>query len=127
MTNRAKLMIRLIMGHTRADIRPLAYSIAEAADLLFAQNQPWDEIKVTKDIYPAVAKKLGKSPSAVARSVERAINLCWDKMTPRDKLQYIGRDLEDITSTTDFIVYLAYYLYYGKPYFEVVRSHFTMR
>lgn len=124
MTHRAKLMIRLIMGHSNSDICPLAYSINEAANLLFVQNIPWDEIKITKDIYPAVAKKLGKSPSATARSVERLVNRCWDKMTPQQKQQYIGRDLEDITSTTDFVVYMAYYLYYGKPYFEILHTQF---
>lgn len=127
MTNKAKLMIRLIMGHTRNDIRPLAYSIVEAADLLFANDQPWDEIKITKDVYPNVARKLGKSLSATSRSVERLVNRCWDKMTPQQKLEYIGRDLEDITSTTDFIVYLAYYLHYNQPYFEVIRTQFAER
>ena len=109
MTHRAKLMIRLIMGHSNSDICPLAYSINEAANLLFVQNIPWDEIKITKDIYPAV---------------ERLVNRCWDKMTPQQKQQYIGRDLEDITSTTDFVVYMAYYLYYGKPYFEILHTQF---
>ena len=127
MTHRAKLMIQLIMGHSNSDIRPLAYSIVEAVNLLFVQNLPWDEIKITKDIYPNVAKKLCKSPSATSRSVERLVNRCWDKMTPQQKLEYIGRDLEDITSTTDFIVYLAYYLHYNQPYFEVIRTQFAER
>lgn len=124
MTYKAKLLIRMIMGQTRSDIRPLAYAAAETAELLFVQNVPWDEIKITKDIYPPVAKKLGKSPAATARSVERLINRCWDQMTPQQKLQYIGRELDDITSTIDFVVYLAYYLQYGKPYFEVLHSQF---
>lgn len=115
----------MIIGHTRSDIRPLAYSIAAAADLLFIHNIPWDEIRITKDIYPIVAKRLGKSTSATARSVERLVNRCWDQMTPQQKLQYIGRNLEDITSTTDFIVYLAYYLQYDSSYFEVIQSQLS--
>ena len=125
MTNKAKLMIRLIMGHTRNDIRPLAYAVLEVETLLFTHNQPWDEIRITKDVYPNVAKQLNKSVSATSRAVERLVNRCWDRMTPQQKQEYIGRDLEDITSITDFLVYLAYYLHYNQPYFEVIRTQFA--
>ena len=127
MTNKANQNIRLNQGHTKSDNRPIAYSIAEAADLLFNQNTPWDEIKVTKDIYPGVAKQLGESSSATSHSVERLVDHCWDHMAPQQKIEYIGRDFEDITSTTDFIVYLAYYLHYNRPYFEVMRTQFAER
>ena len=125
MTNKAKLMIRLIMGNTRNDIRPLAYAVTEVETLLFTHNQPWDEIRITKDVYPNVAKQLNKSVSATSRAVERLVNRCWDRMTPQQKQEYIGRDLEDITSITDFLVYLAYYLHYNQPYFEVIRTQFA--
>ena len=124
MTHKAEQLIQIILGHSRCNLHPLAYSIALTAELLFVHNMSWDEIKITKDIYPAVAKRIGKSTGATARSVERMVNRCWDKITPQQKQQYIGRELEDITSTTDFVVYLAYYVYYEKPYFELLRTQF---
>lgn len=108
----------------RSDInlRPLALSIAYTADLLFVQQLPADELLVTKHIYPKVAVKLFKTPSAIARSVERCVNICWNSMSSEQKITYLGKDLDDIPSLKMFIIYLAHYVYYDQSYFSFISS-----
>ena len=57
MTN-TEAIIRTILGPIRRDTRPLACSVDCLSELLFVQKIPMDEIMVTKDIYPEVAKQL---------------------------------------------------------------------
>ena len=52
-----------------------------------------DEIAVSKDIYPIVAKKIGKSFPTTARQIERTANLCTDALDDPLMEQYIGRPL----------------------------------
>lgn len=54
--SKSELLVRSILGPIRSDIRPLVYAIEIASDLLFVQKVSWDDIRVTKDIYPSVAK-----------------------------------------------------------------------
>ena len=89
---------------------------------MFRQGIPEDEILVTKHVYPYVARRLNKTTLAAARAVQRTANLCWSRMTDAQKLVYIGRNLDDIASLTELIIYLAYYVYYGRPYYVVIRS-----
>lgn len=98
MEKKSEALLRLITGLPAHRLRPFAYTIAYSADLMFRVGIPADELLVTKHLYPVVAKQLGKTPEAVARSVERTANRCWDRMTDEQKLVYIGRVLEDITS-----------------------------
>jgi len=56
MTN-TEAIIRTILGPIRRDTRPLACSVDCLSELLFVQKIPMDEIMVTKDIYPEVAKQ----------------------------------------------------------------------
>ena len=122
MKKKSEALLRLIVGQNDTNLRPLAYAIAHTADLLFAQGLYADELCVTKHVYPTVARQLHKTRGAVARAVQRGANLCWDRMTDGQKLVYIGRKLDDITSLKELIIYLAYYVYYGKPYFEIMSA-----
>ena len=122
MKKKSEVLLRLIIGQSDTNLRPLAYAIAHTADLLCLQGLHADELCVTKHVYPTIAKHLHKTRGAIARAVERGANLCWDKMTDGQKLVYLGRKLDDITSLKELIIYLAYYVYYGKPYFEVMAS-----
>ena len=72
MTN-TEAIIRTILGPIRRDTRPLACSVDCLSELLFVQKIPMDEIMVTKDIYPEVAKQLNKNPRTISRSVERLL------------------------------------------------------
>ena len=79
---KSEAVIRSILGAARFDVRPLAYSIDLAIDLMFQQKMSMNEIFVTSDIYPEVAKLLRKrsgstpSVSTVSRRIERLANHC---------------------------------------------------
>ena len=118
-------LLRLLAGATRVNLKPLADTIECYEGLIFELGMDEDDIQVTKHVYPVVAKRLKKTSGSVARAVERATNLCWERMTPEQKLTFIGRDLDDISSLSEFTVYLSYYIHYGKPYFEIMRALIT--
>lgn len=74
---KTEAVIRSILGAASSDVRPLAYAVDAAISLMFVQKIPMDDIYVTDDIYPDVAKlvknRRGKpsSPKTVARRIER--------------------------------------------------------
>lgn len=53
---KTEAVIRSILGTAKPDIRPLAYAVDAAISLIFVQKIPMDDIYVTEDIYPDVAK-----------------------------------------------------------------------
>ena len=126
---KSEAVIRSIVGTARADIRPLAYAVDLAVSLMFTQEIPMDDIRVTSDIYPAVAKLVrarnGKplSSKTISRQVERLANLCWNALVSRNLVQeYIGAPLRDIRAPRDMIFYLAFYVYFDAPFFTVIRQ-----
>lgn len=128
MTN-TEAVIRSILGAARPDIRPLAYAVDSAMNLMFVQKIPMDDIYVTDDIYPDVAKlvknRRGKpsSPETVSRRIERLANLCWDTLVARDLvLEYLGASLENIRAPRDMIFYLAFYIHLDTPFFIAIQK-----
>lgn len=117
---KSECIIRSIIGAERANIRALALAIDIAADLLFTQGISMDEIAVSKDIYPAVAKQVGKSMSTTTRRIERTANLCIDALDEALTEQYIGRPLAFRPPPRALIIYLAFYLHFGEPFFKVI-------
>ena len=119
---KTEAIIRSILGPVRLDIRPLAHAVDLAIDILFTQKIAMDDIRVTKDIYPVVAKQLKKKTGAVSRKVERLANLCWDVLTQDQdrKIEIIGNQRHEIRAPSEMIFYLAFYAHFGKPFFEVV-------
>ena len=76
-------LLRSILGPTRSDIRPLAFAIAVAEELLFNQDLAMDDVQITKQIY------------AAAKCVERLSRLCWEAMVAQDLVaQYLGRAIQ---------------------------------
>lgn len=119
--SKSELLVRSILGPIRSDIRPLVYAIEIASDLLFVQKVSWDDIRVTKDIYPSVAKQLKRTSNSTARQIERLANLCWEVLLDDNLvLQYIGKSIKDIRAPIDMIFYLAFYNYFDAPFFHVV-------
>lgn len=116
-------IIRSILGPIGTDIRPLAYAVDLTSDLIFNQKIPIDELRVTKDIYPVVAVRLGKSSGAVAKKIERLANLCWDAGDADILLKIIGKKIYDIRAPRDMLFYLAYYSHLGVSFFEVIRKN----
>ena len=126
---KTEAVIRSILGASRVDIRPLAYSVDIAIHLIFFERIPMDDIYVTDDIYPQVAKlvknRRGKpsTPKAVSRRIERLANLCWDTLVARNLvLDYLGAPLEDIRAPRDMIFYLAFYVYLDTPFFIAIQN-----
>ena len=115
MMTKSELLLRSILGPV------LAYAVDIAGELLFVRRIPMDDIRVTKDVYPWVAQQINRTPGAVSRRVERLANLCWDTLVERNLvLDYIGASIRDIKAPRDLILYLAFYIQFGKPFFEVV-------
>ena len=126
---KTEAVIRSILGAAKPDIRPLAYAVDAAMNLMFVRKIPMDDIYVTDDIYPDVAKLVNNrrenpaSPGAVSRRIERLANLCWDMLVERGLvLKYIGAPLKDIRAPRDMIFYLAFYTYFDAPFFTVVQK-----
>ena len=126
---KTEAVIRSILGAARVDIRPLAYAVDAAINLMFVRKIPMDDIHVTDDIYSAAARlakgRCGNpaSPGAVSRRIERLANLCWDTLVERNLvLEYIGTPLKDIRAPRDMIVYLAFYIYFDTPFFTVIQK-----
>ena len=110
------------------DLRPLVYAVDIAIDLLFVQNIPMDDIHVTRDIYPQVARRMetpsGKRPSCktVSRRLERLANLCWKSLAARGLIEkYLGAPLKAIRAPRDMIFYLAFYVYLDTPFFVAIQ------
>ena len=102
MTN-TEAIIRTILGPIRRDTRPLACSVDCLSELLFVQKIPMDEIMVTKDIYPEVAKQLNKNPRTISRSVERLVLCCWEEGNRAYLAKIIGRNLTTLREPSCFI------------------------
>ena len=126
---KTEAVIRSILGAAKPDIRPLAYAVDAAMNLMFVRKIPMDDIHVTDDIYHDVAKlvngRRGKpsSPKTVSRRIERLANLCWDALVERGLvLEYIGAPLKNIRAPRDMIFYLAFYVYFDAPFFTVIQK-----
>ena len=126
---KTEAVIRSILGAARSNIRPLAYAVDAAINLMFVQKIPMDDIYVTDDIYPDVTKLVknrhGKpsSPETVSRRIERLANLCWDTQVARNLvLEYLGAPLESIRAPRDMIFYFAFYIYLDTPFFIVIQE-----
>ena len=118
-----EILIRSILGVCRRDIRTLTYAVWEAEELLFSKKIPMDDILITKDIYPIVAKRTGKSYEAVSRQIERLGNLCWDCLNEQQKIDYIGKPLKVLQTPRDMIFYLAFYSHFNRSYYEIIREN----
>ena len=126
---KTEAVIRAILGLVGMDIRPLAYAVDIAVDLLFVQGRSMDDLCVTNDIYREVAERMkdwtGTIPSTktVSRRVERLANLCWNTLVARDLvLKYIGTPLHDIRAPRDIIFYLAFYVHLDVPFFQAIQQ-----
>ncbi|HCT91414.1 MAG TPA: hypothetical protein DF613_08570 [Lachnospiraceae bacterium] len=115
-------LIREIFEPGRKGTQALASAVREAGKLLFEERVAMDDILVTKDIYPVVARQLGKDSRNIARQVERLANQCWDGMDEEQKKRYIGKELKDIRAPKDVIFYLAFYVRFRQGFYRVLEK-----
>ena len=121
MTN-TEAIIRTILGPIRRDTRPLACSVDCLSELLFVQKIPMDEIMVTKDIYPEVAKQLNKNPRTISRSVERLVLCCWEEGNRAYLAKIIGRNLTTLREPREMLFYLSVYSHWNVPFVTAVQA-----
>lgn len=117
----AEILIRSIVRSTRPKLRPFLLAMEIATDMMYRQGISLDDIHVSKDIYPVVAKKLGESTVAVSRSIVRTANRCWEQGTPALWEQILGRSGFTLSTPSDLIFYLAAYVHTGEPVFKSTR------
>lgn len=113
-------VVHEIFGPGKKGIRVLVWAIYEAEKMLFEEKVAMDDILVTKDIYPKVAKRLGKDGRSVARQIERLGNQCWETMDSAQKRKYLGKELKDIRAPKDMIFYLAFYVHFRQGFYKVL-------
>ena len=83
------------------------YFLAEAVKLCVEmQGRP---IKITKDIYPTLARKFKSTPVNIEHNIRTVLNLCWS--SGKETLNAIaGYSLRYKPTNSEFIDILAYYL-----------------
>lgn len=83
------------------------FFVAEAVQICMeSQEVP---IKITKDIYPYLAKKFKSTPMNVEHDIRTVINACWK--TNKEAMDEIaGYQLFYRPTNSEFIDMLAYYL-----------------
>ncbi len=83
------------------------YFVAEAVKIsMESQDRP---LKITKDIYPYLAKKYKSTPMNVEHDIRTLINVCW--MVNRETMNEIaGYPLPYRPTNSEFVDMLAYYL-----------------
>lgn len=111
-----------ILGLGRKGVLEMACAVRETKRMLFLEQIPVDDIHVTRDIYPKVAKELNKDSSSVARQIQRMGNECWNSMDVKMKKKYIGKELKDIRAPKDMIFYFAYYVQFQKGFYEILEN-----
>ena len=117
---KTEAVIYSLIGPGCKNIRPLACTVDIAADMLFNQGIAIDDIQVINQIYPKVAKMLGKSDASVVRSIERMANRCWERASPKQLEEIIGKQLHDIHAPRDMIFYLAFYIHLETPFYTAI-------
>lgn len=83
------------------------YYVAEAVKI--SMETPDLPIKITKDVYPYLAKKFKSTPMNVEHDIRTLINVCW--LTNKEGMDNIaGYVLNYKPTNSEFIDMLAYYL-----------------
>lgn len=87
------------------------FFVTDAIDLaMHAQDKP---IKVTKDIYPYLAKKYQTTPMNIERNVRTVITMCWET-NKKGVDEIAGHSLTYRSTNSQFIDMVAYYLSEGQ-------------
>lgn len=86
------------------------YTLAEAVKMTMEVQEDQEEpMKITKDIYPSLAKKFKSTPMNVEHNIRTVVNVCWN--TNKNTLEKIaGYPLSYKPTNSEFVDMLAYYL-----------------
>ncbi|MDO5136715.1 MAG: sporulation initiation factor Spo0A C-terminal domain-containing protein [Eubacteriales bacterium] len=81
--------------------------VAEAVKM--TMNISEEPMKITKDIYPPLAKKFNSTPMNVEHNIRTVVNVCW--LNNKERMEEIaGCSLYDRPTNSEFVDMLAYYL-----------------
>ena len=95
------------------------YYVAEAVNMTIEQQGK--PIRITKDIYPRLARKFKSTSVNVEHDIRTVVNVCW--LTNRKILEEIaGYPLQYKPTNSEFIDMLAYYVFQAE---EEKRNIFT--
>lgn len=83
------------------------YFLVEAVNMVMEQKD--DQIRVTKDIYPELARKFKATPSNIEHDIRTVVNVCW-KMNKSGLDKIAGYPLKFKPTNSEFIDMVAYYL-----------------
>ena len=83
------------------------FFVADA--IWLAMNSQHKPIRITKDIYPYLAKKNKTTAPNVERDIRTAINVCW-AMKRKEMVEIAGYPLAYKPTNSEFIDMVAYYL-----------------
>ena len=122
---KSKIIIYSILGPSRADISPLAYAIAITADRLYIQKIPLNIFTIYNDVYYKTAKLLNQDHPSTARSVARIANRITKAITTQEETEkYFGEVIYEPIAPRMLIIYLAAYVYFDKPYYQVLKDSY---
>lgn len=81
--------------------------VAEAVKMMMDTGD--EPMKITKDIYPCLAKKFKSTPMNVEHNIRTIVNVCWTNN--RERMEEIaGCSLCYKPTNSEFVDMLAYYL-----------------
>lgn len=123
---KTETLLRALLGPVREDVRPLAAVVDCVVQLLFVECIPLDDVRITKCVYPAVAKQLGKPVTAVSRSVERLTARCWSDGDPQLLQAIMGRKVLTPFSPRETVICLAFYVFHGCSMHEVLLRNLSI-
>lgn len=89
-------------------------ALERTAELLRTRSS--DQIRMTKDIYPGVARSCRLTIPAAERQIYRAVECCWNDGDNPALHAVIGRKFSVKPPPRDLLLYCAYYLQTGTPY-----------
>ena len=83
------------------------FFVAEAVKI--SMGDQYKPLRITKDIYPILARKYKSTPSNVEHNIRTLVNLCWTNH--KDVLEEMaGCTMADKPTNSEFIDILVYYL-----------------
>ena len=97
--------------HISGNLRGFYY-LAHAIELT-VQN-PFRVQFITKDLYPAIAKRYKVSPASVERAIRTAINACWTRDGREALDQMAHYHVTQCPRSAEFIDIVAAYIYRNK-------------
>ena len=83
------------------------YFLAEAINMVMEQKD--EQMRITKDIYPGLARKFKSTPSNIEHDLRTVINVCW-KTNKKGMDKIAGYPLKFKPTNSEFIDMIAYYL-----------------